>query len=226
MKVELISYSNLGEKVCGIAARTCVSDTIPGTDKDVSGALRATISSGHESVLEHWSATFAISGVSRACLAQLSRHRLMSLSVLSQRYVNMEGFEYVMPESIKDNEGARDVFINCMTCINDIYCSLIEDYHIDAEDARAVLPNACTTNIVLTVNARELRHIASLRLCVRSQKEIRELVTEMIRLAKEVAPTLFEGAGARCEQLGYCIEQKGCRKYPKKSEMRENHETL
>jgi thymidylate synthase (FAD) len=227
MKVELISYSNLGEKVCGIASKTCVSENIPGVDDDVSKSLRATISSGHESVLEHWSATFAISGVSRACLAQLSRHRLMSLSVLSQRYVNMDGFEYVMPESIKDNEGARDVFINCMTCINDIYCSLIEDYRIPAEDARAVLPNACTTNIVLTANARELRHIFALRCCTRAQEEIRELANKMLELVKEVAPTIFANAGPSCVATGRCQEgKKSCGKFKKHLNERESHEVL
>lgn len=234
MKVELISYSNLGEKVCGIASKTCVSENIPGVDDDVSKSLRSAMSSGHSAVLEHWSATFAISGVSRALLAQLSRHRLMSLSVLSQRYVNMEGFEYVMPESIRnhertwDEDGKTDVakwYTNAMVGLSELYASLIEA-GIPEEDARYILPNACCTNLVLTVNARELRHIASLRMCSRSQKEIRDLVTEMVRLAKEVAPTLFEGAGARCEQRGYCIEQRGCGKYPKKSEMRESHETL
>lgn len=220
MKVELISYSNLGEKVCGIASKTCVSENIPGVDDDVSKSLKSAMSSGHTAVLEHWSATFAIEGVSRALLAQLSRHRLMSLSVQSQRYVQLDDFEFVVPKSIQDDEGARDVFINCMICINDIYCSLIEDYHIPAEDARAVLPNACKTNIVLTANARELRHIFALRCCTRAQEEIRELANRMLKLCKEVAPVIFENAGASCVQLGYCPEKKGCGKV-KKSQMEE-----
>lgn len=81
MKVELISYSNLGEKVCGIASKTCVSKNIPDTNDNVMKSLRSAISSGHEAVLEHWSATFAVSGVSRALTHQLVRHRVASYCV-------------------------------------------------------------------------------------------------------------------------------------------------
>lgn len=210
MKVELISYSNLGEKVCGIASKTCVSKNIPDVNDNVMKSLRSAMSSGHEAVLEHFTLTFAIEGVSRALLAQLSRHRLMSLNVQSQRYVDMDGFDYVVPESISNHPDSLEQFKWGMKAIQKVYKTLLA-YGIDMEDARYILPNAACTNIVLSVNARELRHIAGLRMCACAQLEIRELVAKMVELAKEVAPTIFENAGPSCVQAGYCPEGKrGC----------------
>ena len=228
MKVELISYSNLGEKVCGIGARTCTSDKIPTKEDDTSKALKSAISSGHESVLEHFTMTFSIEGVSRALLAQLSRHRLMSLSVQSQRYVNMEEFEYVTPASMdgrviadydffRNRNGyvpVREMYMDIMDYLKECYRRMV-DAGIPEEDARYILPNACCTNIVITVNARELRLIAENRMCARAQAEIRQLVTEMVRQAKEVAPTLFADAGPKCEKIHVCHERNGCGRYPK-----------
>ena len=228
MKVELISYSNLGEKVCGIGARTCTSDKIPTKEDDTSKALRSAISSGHDSVLEHFTMTFAVSGVSRALTHQLVRHRLASYSQQSQRYVDMEEFEYITPASMDDrviaeydffrNRNAyvplREKYADIMEYLRQCYKSMV-DAGVPEEDARYILPNACCTNIILTVNARELRHIAEERMCARSQWEIRELVTKMVKQAKEVAPTLFADAGPECEKTHVCYERNGCGRYPK-----------
>lgn len=112
MKVRLISHSDLGPLVCGYAAKVCTSAEMPECPDELAVTMRRgevspfkkaldhALASGHESVLEHWSATFAIEGISRACFHQLVRHRLASYSQQSQRYVNMDGFEYVIPESI------------------------------------------------------------------------------------------------------------------------------
>ena len=207
MKVELISYSNLGEKVCGIASKTCVSKNIPGVDDNVMKSLRSAISSGHEAVLEHWSATFAVSGVSRALTHQLVRHRVASYSQQSQRYVDMDGFDYVVPESILNRPDSLEQFKWGMKAIQKVYKTLLA-YGIDMEDARYILPNACTTNIIVSMNARQLRHFFALRCCTRAQKEIRELADKMLELVKEVAPTIFENAGPSCVQAGYCPEGK------------------
>ena len=229
MKVELISYSNIGEQVCGIGARTCTSDKIPTKEDDTSKALRSAISSGHESVLEHFTMTFAVSGVSRALTHQLVRHRLASYSQQSQRYVNMDEFEYVIPASMDDRVIAesydffanRNVYItmreeyeNIMENLKRYYKSMIEA-GVPEEDARYILPNACCTNIIVTVNARELRHMAEERMCARAQWEIRELVTKMVKQAKEVAPTIFADAGPKCEKTHICYERNGCGRYPK-----------
>ena len=207
MKVELISYSNLGEKVCGIASKTCVSENIPDVDDNVMKSLRSAISSGHEAVLEHWSATFAVSGVSRALTHQLVRHRVASYSQQSQRYVDMDGFDYVVPESILNHPDSLEQFKWGIKAIQKVYKTLLA-YGIDMEDARYILPNACTTNIIVSMNARQLRHFFALRCCNRAQKEIKELADKMLELVKEVAPTIFENAGPSCVQAGYCPEGK------------------
>lgn len=212
MKVELISYSNLGEKVCGIASKTCVSKNIPDTNDNVMKSLRSAIGSGHEAVLEHWSATFAVSGVSRALTHQLVRHRVASYSQQSQRYVDMDGFDYVVPESILNHPDSLEQFKWGIKAIQKVYKTLLA-YGIDMEDARYILPNACTTNIIVSMNARQLRHFFALRCCNRAQKEIRELADKMLELVKEVAPTIFENAGPSCVQAGYCPEGKrSCRR--------------
>lgn len=229
MKVELISYNNLGEKVCGIASKTCVSESVPTVDDDVTKSLKAAMASGHSAVLEHWSATFAISGVSRALTHQLVRHRLASYSQQSQRYVNMDWFEYVIPKSIEnhektwDEEGKTDVakwYTNVMEGLSVFYAKLIEA-GIPEEDARYILPNACTTNIVVTMNARELRHFFRLRCCSRAQWEIRELANRMLELCKEVAPVLFEDAGPSCAATGRCPEGKKSCGEPMKRKVKE-----
>lgn len=207
MKVELISYSNLGEKVCGIASKTCVSENIPDVNDNVMKSLRSAISSGHEAVLEHWSATFAVSGVSRALTHQLVRHRVASYSQQSQRYVDMDGFDYVVPESILNHPDSLEQFNWGIKVIQKVYKTLLA-YGIDMEDARYILPNACTTNIIVSMNARQLRHFFALRCCNRAQWEIRELANKMLELVKEVAPTIFENTGPSCVQMGYCPEGK------------------
>lgn len=229
MKVELISYSNLGEKVCGIGARTCTSDKIPTKEDDTSKALKSAIYSGHESVLEHFTMTFAVSGVSRALTHQLVRHRIgVSYSQQSQRYVNMDEFEYVTPASMDNRVIAdydffrnrngyvpvREMYMDIMEYLRECYKRMV-DAGIPEEDARYILPNACCTNIIVTVNARELRHMAEERMCAKAQWEIRQLVTEMVRQAKEVAPTLFADVGPECEKTHICYERNGCGRYPK-----------
>lgn len=229
MKVELISYSNLGEQVCGIASKTCVSENIPGVDDDVSKSLRSAISANHMSILEHFTMTFAVSGVSRALTHQLVRHRIgISYSQQSQRYVNMEEFEYVTPASMdgrviadydffRNRNGyvpVREMYADIMEYLRKCYKDMV-DAGIPEEDARYILPNACCTNIILTVNARELRHMAEERMCAKAQWEIRELVTEMVKQAKEVTPTLFTDAGPKCERTHVCHERNGCGRFPK-----------
>lgn len=206
------------EILCDHAARTCVSaepGEIPGADGDgvpssELRSLRQTVSSHHDSVTEHASYTFQIEGVSRALLAQLSRHRLMSLSVQSQRYVSFTdgNFDYVLPESIRDNEDAWADYSGLMESIDEYYNVLVNDHNIPPEDARMILPNACTTNIILTANARELKHIFLMRCCNRAQAEIRELAERMLEQCRKVSPVLFADAGPSCVRYGSCPEGK------------------
>lgn len=228
MKVRLISHSDLGPLVCGYAAKVCTSAEMPecpeelavtrreGEGSPFKKALAHVLASGHESVLEHWSATFAIEGISRACSHQLVRHRVASYSQQSQRYVNMDGFEYVMPESI-ENWNCVNEYEYIMGEIQHIYDHLVR-MGVPEEDARYVLPNACCTNIVVTMNARELRHFFGERCCSRAQWEIREMAEKMLEQVRAVAPVLFEDVGPKCLRLGYCPEVKGCGRMMPKEE--------
>ena len=217
------------EQVCNHAAKTCTSDdagTMAGTwyveDEPVpvwndldQKPLMAALRSDHESVLEHAVFTFEVKDVSRALTHQLVRHRVASYSQQSQRYVNMEDFNYVIPESIKVNENVWDEYSTLMEYISDLYIEMVDKYNIPGEDARYILPNACATNIVVTMNARELLHFFALRCCNRAQWEIRELAEKMLKICKEVSPTIFEDAGPSCVRDGFCREQKSCGRAPK-----------
>lgn len=226
MKVELISYTPNPDAVCNMAAGTCVSEDIPIMEMSVNRyrALKGALASGHESVAEHASFTFAVSGVSRALTHQLVRHRMASYSQQSQRYVkvtgknNERGLNYITPYSIWDI-GMDYEYDELMDSIESFYDKMIAR-GIPEEDARYILPNACTTNIVVTMNARQLMHFFKLRCCTRAQWEIRELADKMLELCKEVAPTIFENAGASCVQTGRCPEgAKSCGKVKKSQDV-------
>jgi thymidylate synthase (FAD) len=163
---------------------------------------------GHASVIEHASFTFSIEGVSRAMTHQLVRHRIASFTQQSQRYVTYDTLEkYVTPQSISENAEAKDIFDRTLERISETYQKLL-NMGIPKEDARFILPNAAKTNIIVTMNARELLHFFNLRCCARAQWEIRETAIEMLRQAKKATPALFENAGPSCVQLGYCLEGK------------------
>ncbi len=162
---------------------------------------------GHFSVFEHISFSFGIEGVSRALTHQLVRHRLASYSQKSQRYVKAGAeFPYIIPHTIKNNSEALEIFNNAMSQIAECYNKL-SALDIPSEDARYVLPNACETKIIVTMNARELLHFFALRLCNRAQWEIRELSDKMLALCYDTAPAVFEKAGPGCCNKG-CTEGK------------------
>jgi thymidylate synthase (FAD) len=162
---------------------------------------------GHGSVIEHASFTFSLEGVSRTMTHQLVRHRVASYTQQSQRYVAYNTLEkYVTPPSIEDNEEAKGIYEETLEKISDAYQRLLK--LVSKEDARFILPNAAKTNIIVTMNARELRHFFNLRCCARAQWEIREVATEMLKQVKKAAPTLFENTGPSCVELGYCPEGK------------------
>ena len=173
--------------------------------------------------------TFAVEGVSRALLAQLTRHRIASFSVQSQRYVSMaKGFDYVIPPAIEAlGESEKQEFIRQMDTIHEWYCHWQEKLggakESANEDARFVLPNAASTRLLVTMNARELMHFFSLRCCNRAQWEIREMAWQMLTLCKQAAPALFEHAGPACVS-GACPEEKNT--CGKMAEVREKAKSL
>lgn len=228
LRVTLISYPAFPEHTVYIAARNCYS-SVPLSDvlqKKISPAnmekrIDDVMRSGHHSVIEHASYTFAVEGVSRTLLAQLTRHRIASFSVQSQRYVSFHGkeFGFVVPERIKAmGEAQVKEFRRQMRIMQNFY-----DYWGDvlgedgAEDARFVLPGAAATQIVMTMNARELLHFFSLRMCNRAQWEIRALAWKMYELVYPTAPAIFAHGGPSCAN-GPCPE--GLRGCGKAAEMR------
>ena len=196
---------------------------------DQHGFVERVMQRGHLSVTEHASFTFAVEGVSRALLAQLTRHRIASFSVQSQRYVSMaDGFDYVIPPAIEAlGEDERQEFIRQMETMHTWYCHWQEKLggakESANEDARFVLPGACETRIMLTMNARELRHFFALRMCSRAQWEIRALAESMFALCYKEVPALFADAGPECLRRG-CPE--GAKSCGRQAEMRARREAF
>ena len=236
LKVDLISYTQDPEKLIACAAKLCYSDIGAKkikdglTDEKVSNFVNMLAEIGHESPIEHITFTFAIEGISRSLLAQLTRHRIASYSVQSQRYVKTKHFEFVMPPEIDLIDEAREEFLRAMD--EDIkhyeaLVNILKKKHKETflksgkdekiaekmaekkaiEDARYVLPNACETKLICTFNARSLLNFFSHRCCNRAQWEIRNLATEMLREVCKVAPNVFKKAGPRCLN-GACPEGK------------------
>jgi len=201
MKVTLLSHTLDGANLCGEAAAVCTASSNP------EKSLRAALASGHESVLEHVSFTFRIEGLSRAALAQLTRHRLASFDVESQRYVKLEDVRMVVPDSIARSGFLQEAEV-CLTSSMDLYKRMLAA-GIAPEDARYVTPQAVVTNLIMTANARELRHFFRLRCCNRAQWEIRGVADAMLAICKKVVPELFYGAGPSCVSCG-CMEACPC----------------
>ena len=218
MTVRLIAHTPEPEKVVAAAAKLCYSDAhitdlLDGLTEEKTAKFLTMLSDlGHASPIEHASFTFGIEGVSRTLLAQITRHRIASFSVQSQRYVRLDDFHYVIPPEIEAIPEAKAAFLESMDGDAKRYLDLakkLEDSKQANEDARFVLPNACETKMVVTMNARSLQNFFHLRCCSRAQWEIRQLAEEMFRLVYPVAPHIFAKAGPACVS-GPCPEGKMC----------------
>lgn len=248
MNVELLQHTPEPEKIIAAAAKLCYSSSgidgiLDGLDAEKTEKfLNRLMSMGHESPTEHITFTFGIEGVSRSLLAQITRHRIASYSVKSQRYVNEGKFDFVIPPEIEKIPEAKKEFLSAMNedvkSYNKLADILFEKHYNDMvadgadekkakisaekkaiEDARYVLPNACETKMIVTMNARSLMNFFHHRCCERAQWEIRDLACRMLTLVKEVAPTLFAKAGPRCVN-GSCPEgAMSCGKMLEKREL-------
>ncbi len=236
MKVELLSHTPDPEKLVAVAAKLCYSSSHigdiyeGGTVESNAKFVRMLRKLGHESPIEHVTFTFAIEGVSRTFLAQITRHRIASYSVQSQRYVEKSNFEYIIPKKIAEIPEAKKVFEELIKNSRTAYVTLtkiLKDNYIKnflesdmdlkqvqskaekmaIEDARFVLPNACDTRMICTFNCRSLLNFFRLRCCNRAQWEIRSVAREMFKLVYKVAPSIFENAGPSCLYAG-CSEGK------------------
>ncbi len=193
MEVELIGLTQYlrgdgrAESLIEHAGRVCYRSESRG---DPVSFIRARMREGHESIIEHASATFEVSGISRACSHQLVRHRLASYSQESQRYVDMSEPEIVVPPDVAGNPEARAVWDRLIGQVSDAYRDL-RALNVRKEDARFLLPNAAATRIVVTMNFRELRHFFRLRIDPAAQWEIRDLAVRMLRLVAAESPAVF-----------------------------------
>ena len=218
LDVTLISIPENLLDVIYTACRTCYSpDGAVDIYKNITddkekklNLIKRVISSGHYSTIEHIQVTFAINNISRAATHQLVRHRHMSFSQKSQRYVKEKGeFDFIVPSAIEAKKDLYQKFLNHMDLTAKLYQEFLEN-GIKSEDARAILPNATTSSMVVSLNLRELIHLANLRLCTRAQLEIRLAVKKMCALVEEKEPWLKEHLVPKCERLGYCDEDKSC----------------
>lgn len=237
MKVELLAHTPDPERLVATAAKLCYSSSDIGslrdglTEEKTESFIDMLVSIGHESVMEHVSFTFGIEGISRACSHQLVRHRIASYSQKSQRYVNENGFDFITPPTIADLPEANEEFSKAISMITKSYekiADLLTEEHTQKfmdegldektarskarklanEDARFLLPNACETKIVVTMNVRSLFNFFAHRCCNRAQWEIRAVANEMLKLCLETAPHIFSHAGPSCVADGKCPEGK------------------
>ncbi len=237
MKVILLSHTPDPEKIVATAAKLCYSSSdieslMDGLDPEKTKKyIEMLVSIGHESVLEHVTFTFGIEGISRACSHQLVRHRIASYSQKSQRYVNENGFEFITPPAVKECPEAEAEYDRLISEITEGYAKIADiltekhkaEFMKDGldektaaskarklanEDARFILPNACETKIVVTMNIRSLFNFFRHRCCNRAQWEIRAVADEMLRLCMESAPNTFGHAGPSCVVTGKCPEGK------------------
>ncbi len=251
-RVYLLTHTPNPENCVASAAKLCYSSSNIAdlrdnlTDEKAAQFVEMLSEIGHESPIEHASFTFGIEGVSRALLAQITRHRMASFSVKSQRYVREGCFEYVTPPEIEAIPEAKAIYDEIMAEDQrryDALAAVLKEKHIKTfmengkdektanrlaekkaiEDARFVLPNACETQMVMTMNARSLMNFFRHRCCNRAQWEIKDVADQMLALVLEVAPNLFKNAGPACVS-GPCPEGKmTCGRY---KEIKEFYEGL
>lgn len=251
-KVILLAHTPNPEHTVASAARLCYSssnitdlmDSI--SDEKAASFVEMLSEIGHESPVEHASFTFGIEGVSRSLLAQITRHRMASFSVKSQRYVREGSFEYVTPPEIAANEEAKKIYDEIMAedqAKYDRLAEILKEKHVKTfldegkdektanrlaekkaiEDARFVLPNSCSTQMVMTMNTRSLLNFFRHRCCNRAQWEIQDIANQMLRLVSEVAPNLFKNAGPACVRGGCSEGNMTC---GKAAEVREYYKEL
>lgn len=254
VNVKLIAHTPEPEKVVASAAKLCyaasdIETLMDGlTPEKTEAFLEKLASLGHSSPTEHASFTFGIEGVSRAFLAQVTRHRIASFSVQSQRYVRLTDFKYVIPPEIEEVPEAKAKFIEAMNDDAAQYLELVKSLEtkhaakfmaegmdekaakakaskIANEDARFLLPNACETKMIMTMNVRSLHNFFKLRMCNRAQWEIKAVAEEMFKLCYAVSPILFKDAGPECA-CGRKVCSEGAMTCGKAAEARKRMEEL
>ncbi len=201
------------------ACRTCYSEEMPMKiwerieagkvpDEKMKQLVRTVVASGHGTTIEHINFTFGIGNVTRTLTHQLVRHRIgVAFDQQSQRYVKYKHPDVTVPKSISDDPELAAKFTSHIQDGFDLYKDLV-DHKVPAEDARFVFPNATRTNLIMTVNLRELIHMCDLRLCTLAQWEIQVLFREIKREVRQASPFLASFLHPKCVSLGYCDEAR------------------
>ncbi|MFW0859808.1 MAG: FAD-dependent thymidylate synthase [Dehalococcoidia bacterium] len=219
----LLSFTPEPELIVAAAARLSTSSISAGelrqnlSAEQVNSLLERLLSSGHLSPFEHASFTFALDGISRVTSHQLVRHRLASYTQQSQRFVSFNELNFVTPATIMAKEDLKAKYEELIRASHELYRQMLDD-GIPAEDARYVLPNAVETKLVMTMNARELMHACSLRLCQKAQWEIVELFERIKAEVDKVSPRIGTELKPKCYRLGYCDERESCGLMPTREE--------
>jgi len=222
--VALISHTPDPERTIATAARISTSPASAAelmekiTPEAVNRLLTRLISAGHLSPFEHASFTFAIEGISRVTSHQLVRHRMASYTQQSQRYVTLKGVTYITPTTISAKPEWEVKYHDMVHAAHKLYHEMV-DSGIPAEDARYVLPHSTETKLVMTMNARELLHVCSLRLCLKAQWEIIDLFEKVKAEVEKVAPRIGAELKPKCYNLGYCDEAESCGIFPTADEL-------
>ncbi|MEA1993305.1 MAG: FAD-dependent thymidylate synthase [Euryarchaeota archaeon] len=220
MNVKLLTCTENPDKVCAMTAYVSTSKrplsefSKMWTEKDTEKWIKIVLERGHTSVLEHASFTFSLEGISRVCTHQLVRHRLASYCQQSLRRITPSKKSFKLPETVKKSKEWKKVS-NILEDLYDAYSSLTKE-DVPAGDARFILPMGITTNLLVTMNCRELHDVFfPLRCCTKAQWEIREVAWKMLEICKKKAPLIFKDVGPRCKKLGYCPEGEPCEEFKK-----------
>lgn len=188
MKVKILDITQDPLFNISMAARQCYNSRSKDTVDNRKDFVKGIIKSGHTSMLEMAHVIFDVEGVSRSCLAQVSRHRIgVTLAVQSQRYVNQQDNKFVFPPELEYNKFDDEknlIFENAIQNARAAYRDLLS-LGVKKEDARFVLPEATSTNFTICFNFRSLRHFLELRLSSHAQWEVRKLAQEFKRLIME-----------------------------------------
>lgn len=216
MKVKLIDITEKpiekifkAYRIC--YSKNCYEDVAIKTEKEMINFILPLMNEQHTSPLEHVSFSFSIEGISRACLSQLTRHRTFKFNVQSQRYVDGKNFDFVIPDLSYITDATKRIvmqehFKSLFKTTRHQYEELLRG-GVKKEDARAILPQATTCNLIVTMDLHNFRNFLRQRLCSHAQTEIRELANKMVELIKPTIP-FVDYKVLRCQQ-GLCKQCKG-----------------
>ena len=200
MNVNLLVSTPNPVEVMYIAGRICRNKDVDAVLKEAKDKpqevkekfIQKLIKAGHESILEHVSFTFVVSNISRIATHQLVRHRVASYAQYSHRGMDDE-LTFIIPDSLSEKmnekEEINNFIMGYLEQAGGFYYDLVK-LGIPPEDARFMLPNGLASNIMFTMNGRELRHFLKLRLAKNAQWEIRQLAQEILKIVSDVCPVL------------------------------------